>query len=271
MPTRELSTGATVSFEDHGSGRPIILLHGVAMSRAFFERNVDDLAKDHRVIALDFRGHGSSPQTGDGHSVAQYARDVRALVEDLDLHGAVLVGWSMGSLVIWDYLRQFGEDERVSGVVIVSQGPSDLIQDDWPHGIADHETLREYLDMMQDDARGFLAGFLPEMFHTAPDEATIERLLDDICRAGANTATLILADQTVQDYRTDIPGYQVPHLLVWGSDEKVVKLASADWLSAQLPNAQVHIFETSGHCPMWEEPVAFNALVRNWVVTLPVT
>jgi len=268
MPSVDLKTGATVAYEDKGSGRPIILLHGVAMSRAFFERNVDELARDHRVIALDFRGHGSSPQLDDGHTVAQYARDVRALIEDLDLRGAVLVGWSMGSLVIWDYLRQFGDDERVAGVVIVSQGPSDLIQDDWPHGIADHDTLREYLAMMQDDNRGFLGGFLPEMFHTAPDDATIERLLDDICRAGANTATLILADQTVQDYRADIPGYQVPHLLVWGSDEKVVKLASADWLTAALPNSEVYVFDTSGHCPMWEESDRFNALVRTWVARL---
>ncbi len=268
MPTRELSTGATVSFEDQGTGRPIVLLHGVAMSRVFFERNVEDLATDHRVIALDFRGHGSSPQMDEGHEVAQYARDVRALLVDLDLQGAVLVGWSMGSLVIWDYLRQFGQDNHVAGVVIISQGPSDLIQDDWPHGIADHATLGEYLDMMQSDSRGFLGGFLPEMFHTSPDEATIERFLDDICRAGTNTATLILADQTVQDYRADMPSYHVPHLLVWGSDEKVVKLASADWLSAQLPNSEVHVFDTSGHCPMWEEADRFNALVRQWVRNL---
>ena len=140
--------------------------------------------------------------------------------------------------------------------------------DDWPHGIADNDTLRKYLDMMQSDARGFLGGSLPEMFHTAPDDATIEQLLDDICRAEANTATLILADQTVQDHRADIPDYQVPHLLVWGSDEKVVKLASADWLSVQLTDCEVHVFETGGHCPMWEEPDSFNALVRTWVARL---
>lgn len=269
MPTLDLPTGATVSYSDDGAGRPVVLLHGVAMSRVFFERNTADLAGDHRVVAVDFRGHGSSPYVEGGHTVAQYARDVRALLEALDLRGAVLVGWSMGSMVIWDYLRQFGQDSRVAGVVIVSQGPSDLIQSDWPYGIADDAVLHEYLALMQADARDFLGGFIPEMFHTAPDDETQLRLLDDISRAGANTGTLILADQTVQDYRSDIPGFEVPHLLVWGSDEKVVKLASADWLVEQLPSSELHVFETSGHCPMWEEPDRFNALVRTWVAGLP--
>ena len=85
MPIRELSSGATISYVDEGSGRPVVLLHGVAMSVAFFERNVSNLAHDHRVIALDFRGHGSSPYVDGGHTVAQYARDVRALIEDYEL------------------------------------------------------------------------------------------------------------------------------------------------------------------------------------------
>ncbi|MDO8308071.1 MAG: alpha/beta hydrolase [Actinomycetota bacterium] len=268
MPIRELSSGATVSYADEGSGRPIVLLHGVAMSSAFFERNVADLARGQRVIAMDFRGHGSSPYVEGGHTVAQYARDVRALIMDMHLADVVLVGWSMGSLVAWDYLRQFADDARVAGVVIVSQGPSDLIQADWPHGIADDAELHAYLSAMQADARGFLAEFLPTMFHTAPDEATQARLLDDICRAGANTGTLILADQTVQDYRPDIPGFGVPHLLVWGSDEQVGKLAAAGWLQASLPRAELHVFESSGHCPMWEEPDRFDALVSAWVAAL---
>lgn len=268
MPLIELPTGATVSFSDAGSGRPIVLLHGVAMSSVFFERNVADLSRDHRVIALDFRGHGASPYVEGGHTVAQYARDVRAVIDTLGLDRPVLVGWSMGSLVAWDYLRQFGDDHRLAGVIIVSQGPSDLIQADWPYGIADDSDLHAFLSAMQDDSRAFLAEFLPTMFHTAPDQGTLDRLLDDIGRAGPNTGTLILADQTMQDYRVDMPSFTVPHLLVWGTDEQVGKLAAADWLAGSLPNAELHIFDTSGHCPMWEESEKFNALARSWVATL---
>ena len=220
MTLVDLPSGATLSYTDVGEGRPMLLLHGVAMSSIFFENNVADLSRDHRVLALDFRGHGSSPYVEGGHTVAQYARDVRALIGHLGLERPVLVGWSMGGLVAWDYLRQFGEDPGLAGVIIVSQGPSDLIQPEWPHGIADDADLHGFLAAMQDDNHAFLSEFLPTMFDTAPDAATLTRLLDDIERAGANTGTLILADQTVQDYRPDIPTYTVPHLLVWGTDEQ---------------------------------------------------
>jgi len=268
MPLVELPTGAKVSYSDTGAGRAMVLLHGVAMSSVFFERNIADLSRDHRVIALDFRGHGASPYVEGGHTVAQYARDVRALIDLLGLDRPILVGWSMGSLVAWDLLRQFDDDHRLAGVIIVSQGPSDLIQADWPHGIADDAELHSFLSAMQYDSRAFLAEFLPTMFHTAPDPGTLDRLLDDIGRAGPNTGTLILADQTVQDYRAGVPSFAVPHLLVWGTDEQVGKLAAADWLAGHLPNAELHVFGASGHCPMWEEPDRFNSLARTWISTL---
>jgi pimeloyl-ACP methyl ester carboxylesterase len=177
----DLPTGATLACTGTGSGRPVLLLHGVCMSRKFFERNIEPLAGRHRVIALDFRGHGGSPSVEGGHTVAQYARDVRAVIEMLDLRDAVLVGWSMGSMVLWDYLGQFAGDPRLAGAVVVSQGPSDLTQPGWPYGIAALAELRAYLQLAQDDFAGFFAGFVPEMF---------------------------------------IPRFTVPHLLVWGRDEK---------------------------------------------------
>jgi non-heme chloroperoxidase len=121
----QLPDGASIAYTDSGQGRAILLLHGVCMSRVFFERNTDVLARDHRVIAMDFRSHGDSPRGEGGHTVAQYARDVHALLEHLRLEEVTAIGWSMGSFVLWDYLTQFG-GHRLSSVVVVSQGPSDL-------------------------------------------------------------------------------------------------------------------------------------------------
>jgi non-heme chloroperoxidase len=263
-----LSTGATVAVTDVGSGRPLVLLHGVCMTRHFYGRNVDALAAAHRVVALDFRGHGASPAIQGGHSIAQYARDVRALIEHLDLDGAVLIGWSMGSLVAWDYQRQFADDPRLEGVVIVSQGPSDLTQDDWPNGIAEPLELGTWLEAAQDDFRGFFAEFVPAMFQTPPSDAEQTAMLDAICAIEPNTGCLIIADQTLRDLRPVVPSLTLPHLLVWGTDEGVIKRASGAWLAEHLPDATLHVFEASGHCPMWEEPERFNALVADWVAGL---
>jgi non-heme chloroperoxidase len=261
----ELSTGATVAVTDAGEGRPLILLHGVCMSRHFFGRNIEPLAEAHRVVALDFRGHGASPASEGGHSIAQYARDVRALVEHLGLDGAVLMGWSMGSIVAWEYQRRFAGDPRLAGVVIVSQGPSDLTQEDWPNGIASPLELGTFLEAAQDDFRGFFAEFVPAMFKTPPSAAEQAAMVDAICGIDPNAGTVILADQTLRDLRPAIPGLTLPHLLVWGTDEGVIKQASGTWLDANIRDSTLHVFEDSGHCPMWEEAERFNALVTEWV------
>ena len=97
----ELPDGARLAYDDLGAGRPVVLIHGVTMSRRFFDRNAAPLAERFRVINVDLRGHGESPAHEGGHTVAQYARDVKHLLGVLELDGAVLVGWSMGSLVVW--------------------------------------------------------------------------------------------------------------------------------------------------------------------------
>ena len=260
----QLPGDASVAYTDNGQGRTVLLLHGVCMSRVFFERNADALASGHRVITVDFRSHGDSPPAEGGHTVAQYARDVHALLEHLQVEDVTAVGWSMGGFVLWDYLSQFGAD-RLASVVVVSQGPSDLTQPDWPHGIADVGQIAGYVASMQDDFRGFFAGFTPMMFKAPLPAGQERRFVDAISQVGANAGTVIFVDQTLRDYRGAIPGFSVPHLLVWGSDEKVIKQASGEWLAKALPDAEYVLFGDSGHCPMWEEPDRFNQLVASWV------
>lgn len=259
-----LSDGAVLAYLDKGAGPVVLLVHGVCMTSAFFAHNVDKLAEDHRVIAVDLRSHGDSPTSETGNTVAQYARDLHELMVGLDLHDVTGVGWSMGSFVWWDHLSQFGT-ERLSRLAVVSQGPADLTRHDWPHGIADPDELGSFVDAMQSDFAGFFAEFVTEMFKDPLPDADAATLLAEITKIAPNPGTVILADQTLRDYRGFLQGLEVPHLLVWGMDEKVVKLASGDWLSTALPDAELHIFDDSGHCPMWEEPDRFNALLADWI------
>jgi pimeloyl-ACP methyl ester carboxylesterase len=260
----ELSDGAALAFTDTGKGRVILLLHGVCMSRIFFERNVEVLAERYRVIAVDFRSHGDSPIVEGGHTVAQYARDIHALLDHLQVDDVTAVGWSMGNFILWDYLRQFGQ-ERFASIVVVSQGPSDLIQDDWPVGFADVSQLHGFVADIQDDFRTFLVGYVPTMFKDELQPEQLARFVESGATVGANSGALILIDQTLQDYRTRIPTFSTPHLLVWGIDEKTIKLASKDWLVKHLPEVESVVFDNSGHCPMWEEPERFNQLVDDWM------
>jgi non-heme chloroperoxidase len=263
----ELPDGARLAYDDAGKGRPVVLLHGVCMSRRFFERNAGPLAERFRVVNVDLRGHGESPASEGGHTVAQYAQDVKHLLDTLELEDAVLVGWSMGTFVIWDLVRQFGSD-GIAGHVNVSQGPSDLSRDDWEHGIFPLAELFSTLAAAQDDFRGVMQGFVPAMLMHPPSAEDEELLVGETQRVGANAGTCILLDQSLQDYRELVAGYSVPTLLVWGVDEKVVPIAGGPWLEQAQPHAELVIFEQSGHCPMWEEPERFNQVVGDWIEAL---
>jgi pimeloyl-ACP methyl ester carboxylesterase len=198
----DVGGGARLAFDDLGSGRPVVLIHGVSMSRRFFERNVPGLAERFRVVNVDLRGHGESPPHEGGHTVAQYARDLHALIAQLGLDGVVLVGWSMGTKVAWELIRQFGTD-----------------------GLA------------------VMAEYVPE---TSAD------------------ATCILLDQSLRDFRGLVGSYELPTLCTWGRDEKSMPVAAGEWLAANQP-ADLHVFEGSGHCPMWEEPELWNRVVGDWI------
>jgi pimeloyl-ACP methyl ester carboxylesterase len=259
-----MSDGAVMKYSDCGSGPSILLVHGVCMSSIFFEHNIASLAEAHRVIAVDLRSHGDSPTAQAGNTVAQYARDLRELLVYLDVDDVTGVGWSMGSFVLWDYLAQFGSD-RLSRIAVVSQGPSDLTREGWPFGIATAQELGSYIEAMQADFGAFFEEFVPEMLKDPVSAVQVGRFVHEIAKIGTNAGCVILADQTLRDYRELLTGSTVPHLLVWGADEKVVKRASGEWLQDNLADAQLHVFAESGHCPMWEEPERFNQLLGDWI------
>ena len=215
------------------------------------------------MINVDLRGHGESPAHEGGHTVAQYARDIRHLLQGLGLDGAVLVGRSMGSLVVWDLIRQFGTD-GLAGHIVVSQGPSDFKKEGWELGAFTMAELHETLAAAQADYRGVMEHFVPAMLMDEPSAADLELLVGETQKVGANAGTCILLDQSLQDYRDVLGGYQLPTLLAWGRDEKLIPVASGEWLAERIPGELV-LFERSGHCPMWEEPERFNQVVGDWI------
>ncbi|MGH3076229.1 MAG: alpha/beta fold hydrolase [Gaiellales bacterium] len=262
----DLPDGARIAYDDVGTGRPVVLIHGVSMSRRFFERNAGPLCERFRVLNVDLRGHGESPPHEGGHTVAQYARDVRHLLEGLGLDDAVLVGWSMGSLVIWDMIRQFGAD-GLAGHVVVSQSPSGLRRPGWELSGLTLDALHEMLAAGQADYRSLMEEFVPAMLMDEPSAADLELLVRETQTVGPNAGTCILLNQSLQDYRDLVGTYRLPTLLTWGRDEKMIRVASGEWLAERIP-ADLVIFERSGHCPMWEEPDRFNRVVSDWISAL---
>ena len=259
--------GAELHYDDAGEGRPVVFLHGVWMSSRFFEKQRGYFRERYRTVTLDFRGHGRSEQVHDGHTITQYARDVRDVLAALELEAAVLVGWSMGSFVIWDYVQQFGA-ERLAGIVVIDESPSDYKWPDWPYGILDFEGLAHAMEAMQTDREAFVRAFIPLMFKEPVSESDTAWMVAEIMRPPASVAGAILFDQTVRDYRPVLPNVTVPALVCTGRDEKLVPVVAEEEVVRLMGGARLVVFEESGHCPFLEEPDRFNQVVDEWIQSL---
>jgi pimeloyl-ACP methyl ester carboxylesterase len=259
--------GVQLHYEEAGSGAPVVFVHGVWMSSRFFEKQIAHFGSSHRAVALDLRAHGRSEHVHEGHTVAQYARDLRGFLDALGLENAVLVGWSMGALVLWDYVRQFGVG-GLRGIVVVDQSPSDYRWPDWPYGFLDFDAVRHLMEGVQTDRESVVRGFLPLMLKKAPAEEDVAWMLEEVMRPPASVAGAIIFDQTMQDYRAVLPSVTVPALVVTGADEKLVPVEAERWAAAQMPDARLVVFDESGHCPFLEEPERFNEVVGEWIGSL---
>ena len=124
MKTHKVAGGGGVQLHvieaGNSGGRPILFIHGISQSSLAWSRQLDsELARDHRLVAMDLRGHGLSDKPRDAYGDSRlWADDVRAVIDTLNLDRPVLSGWSYGPLVMLDYIRYYGED-RIGGIHFV--------------------------------------------------------------------------------------------------------------------------------------------------------
>ena len=255
--------GTDFAYVDAGTGDAILLLHGWSSSLRWFERNIAALAEHHRVVAFDFRGHGGSAKTESGHTMEQYARDVHDVVEGLGIDRPLMAGWSMGSIVLWNYVLQFGAGQA-SGMVFVGQSASDLITPEYEHGIMTLDDLPQWINALQTDREPMVRENMRLMVKHEPTPAELDWMTADYLRCPAHIAAVALYAQTVTNSMPAFPKIDFPTQVYFGTDPKMYKREHGDWLAAHIPGSELVIFEDSGHVPMWEEPAKFNAEIARF-------
>ncbi len=262
MPELKLSDDAVLAYDDVGDPHSpaLVLIHGVSMSRRYFDRQIEPLSERHRVVAVDLRGHGDSSDAPSGHTIPQYARDLRQLIESLGIERPILLGWSMGAFVAWEYILQFGTG-GLAGLIVSDEAASDFKWDDFPHGFIDLPTLHSLMSDVQGDKDAFLRHLVPEMFHHEQPPADVEFMVGECAKLPIGALSAILFDQSVQDYRETIATIDIPTLVCWGRHDELLAVSGAGDLQQRVPHAEVVIFEDSGHCPFIEETDKFNATV----------
>ena len=249
--TVDIGGGVELYWEASGTGRPIVFVHGLWASSRFFRRQLMAIGQQHRAIALDLRGHGRSAMTPGGHTVPTLAADLHAFLRALSIERPILVGWSMGAFIAWDYHLQFGSAD-IAGLVVVDQAPTDFRYDGMEGAIVGLPELRDWTSAVLTNRNDFMKIVLPMMFHVPPSAEDADWMWNEMCRAPASISASIFVDQCLRDYRPMISSYDVPTLVCSGTYSAQPR-AGAVFLHENIPDSRLQMFDESGHCLFLEE------------------
>ncbi len=215
-------------YEDRGSGRPVVLIHGWPLSGRAWEPQVPALiAAGHRVITYDRRGFGASSQPWEGYDYDHLAADLDALMNHLDLREATLVGFSMGGGEVARYIGTYGTERIAKAVLAASVTPYLYKSDDNPDGGLDDATIASFEQGVSGDRPAFLDEFTTSFF-SAGDKglmvSTATRVYHQTIAAFASPKGTLdcIASFGKTDFRADVGKIDVPTLVIHGDSDGVV-------------------------------------------------
>lgn len=260
--------GVNIYYEDQGQGIPLVLVHGWTCSSKIWQKNIPELVKNFRVVTMDLRGHGNSVKTLAGHHVTHYARDVRALLEHLDLRDAILMGWSLGGPVVLSYWAQFHSDSRLKGIGMIDSNTCPLSSEAWnAHRLKNFNVdgMNAGFTALMDDPAGFAAGFARRMFHKEQvDYSDLQWIVAEIRKTPPWIAIAIYSDYVTNDFTSILPTITIPGI-VFAADSAIAEkgVEQGRYLAGLMPKGQFIEFKNAGHILFFEQPDEFNnALIR---------
>jgi non-heme chloroperoxidase len=275
MPSLIVGTenGASIEihYEDHGSGDPVVLIHGYPLNGNSWERQERELlATGHRVISYDRRGFGRSSQPTVGYDYDTFAADLNALLEHLDLSDVVLVGFSMGSGEVTRYLGSYGS-ARVRKAVLLGAIPPYLRKtEDNPEGV-DGEVFDQIKAAIATDRYAWFKDFFDNFYNT--DKLMPERISEQAWQASFNVAagaspfaSYACVDTWLTDFRDDLPKIDVPVLVVHGTDDRILPFeATAARLPGLIGDVKLVAVEGGPHNIAWTHPDDVNEALLEFI------
>jgi len=268
MPKLAIGTenGAPIElyYEDHGQGRPVVLIHGWPLSSRSWEGQVPALVSaGHRVITYDRRGFGWSSQPWGGYDYDTFAADLDALLRHLDVKDAALVGFSMGGGEVARYVGKFGAD-RVSRAVFAAAVPPFLYKTAGnPGGGLDDATIGQFEAGVKKDRLAFLDGFTKNFFSVRGKQVIGEQQRDyarDIAAFASPKGTLdCIGAFGRTDFRGDLEKFKMPTLVLHGDADAIVPFeVSGKRTHAAIAGSMLALIKDAPHGLNATHPEEFN-------------
>ena len=253
----ENSGAIELYYEDHGSGPPVVLIHGYPLSGRAWDKQVPVLLDmGCRVITYDRRGFGKSSQPTTGYDYDTFAADLNALMEKLDLRNAVIVGHSMGTGEVTRYLGTYGSGRVAKGVLISPIPPFLLHSDSNPEGLP-ASLFEGFIQSAKADTPAWMKGFLDNFYNMDVLGGTL--VSDQAWQASWNLAVTASATAAVAcistwttDFRADLPKIDVPMLVVQGDADRVLPFdKTGKRLTGLIKDVKLVVIEGGPHAIAW--------------------
>ena len=270
MPDTLTHETCGLSWEDIGAGPTLLFIHGWAMSGRVWRYQREQLAADHRIITLDFHGHGASSVPTTGPTIDDFAADIEALLTRLDLNRATLVAWSMG---VSATLRAFPAlRDRIIGLILIGGTPRFTAGDGFPHGLAPDEARGMAIRLKRQYGRTMEA-FFREMFaegEIASDQ--YQQIVQDIVKGGnlpePRVALRSLESLAAADLRSSLAAVDCPTLLIHGAEDHICLPGASRYMAEQIPQAKLELLPGLGHAPFLSRPTQFNNLILKHIESM---
>jgi non-heme chloroperoxidase len=268
---KENSGNIDLYYEDHGSGQPIVLIHGYPLSGASWEKQVPVLlGAGYRVITYDRRGFGKSSQPTTGYNYDTFAEDLHQLIAQLKLRDFTLVGFSMGGGEVARYIGKYGSKGVSKAVIISSVVPYLLKSGDNPEGL-DASVFAGIENAVAADRYAFFTGFFQNFYNT--DLLLGKRVSQQAIAADWNVAATASATASVacvatwhEDFRKDLERVDVPTLVIHGDDDHIVPLVAAGARTAKMiKGARLHVVKGGPHGVTWTHAEEVNTQLLSFL------
>jgi len=268
---KENSSKIDLYYEDHGSGQPVVLIHGYPLSGASWEKQLPVLLNaGHRVIIYDRRGFGKSSQPTTGYNYDTFAEDLHKLITHLELREFALVGFSMGGGEVARYLGKYGSKD-VSKAVIISGVPPFLLKTpDNPEGV-DSSVFEGIQKAVAADRYTFFTEFFKNFYNT--DVLLNKRVSAQVVQASWNvaagasaTASLACVPTWHEDFRKDVNKIDVPTLVMHGDADRILPITASGARTAKLiKGARLSVVKDGPHCITWTHADEVNAELTSFL------
>ncbi|MET8873040.1 alpha/beta hydrolase [Nocardia sp. NPDC004604] len=270
----ENSTTVELYYEDHGSGQPVVLIHGYPLDGASWELQARELlAAGFRVITYDRRGFGRSSKVGEGYDYDTFAADLNAVLTALDLREVILVGFSMGTGELARYIKNYGPERVAKLAFLASLEPFLVQRDDNPEGVP-QEVFDGIAAAARSDRYAWYTQFYKNFYNL--DETLGTRISEEVVRANWNTATTsapvaayAVVPAWIEDFRPDVDAVrttQLPTLILHGTKDNILPVdASGRRFAALVPHAEYVEIDGAPHGLLWTHADEVNTALLGFV------